>query len=72
MKAKDKYPDLVPQLRQERFQIAIIEELTQINDKLDKLVSLKEPVIESKPEAPKKTTTRKTTRKVTTKEDEVR
>ena len=72
MKAKDKYPDLVPQLRQERFQIAIIEELTQINDKLDKLVSLKEPVIESKPEAPKKTTTRKTTRKVATKEDEVR
>ena len=72
MKAKDKYPDLVPQLRQERFQIAIIEELTQINEKLNKLVSPKEPVIESKPEAPKKTTTKKTTKKVATKQDEVK
>ena len=68
----EKYPDLVPQLRQERFWIAIIEELSQINDKLDKLVNPKDVMVESKPEAPKKTATRKTTRKVATKEDEVR
>ena len=68
----EKYPDLVPQLRQERFWIAIIEELTQINEKLNKLVNPKESVVESKPEAPKKTTTRKTTKKVATKQDEVR
>lgn len=68
----EKYPDLVPQLRQERFWIAIIEELTQINEKLNKLVSPKEPVIESKSETPKKTTTKKTTKKVATKQDEVK
>lgn len=36
-----KYPDLIPQLRQERFQVAIIQELIEINKKLDKLVSQK-------------------------------
>ncbi len=68
----EKYPDLVPQLRQERFWIAIIEELTQINDKLDKLVNPKEVMVKSKSETPKKTATEKTTKKVATKEDEVK
>jgi hypothetical protein len=36
----EKYPDLTPQLRQERFQVAIIKELIELNNKIDKLIKM--------------------------------
>lgn len=60
--SKSKYPDLVPQLRQERFQMAIIEELVEINKKLEKLTSTTATeTIKPVPTTTKKTTTKKRT-----------
>lgn len=80
----EKYPDLTPQLRQERFQVAIIKELIELNNKIDKLIkmfTISEPVKainttktekpkteQKKTVAKKSTTTRKSTPK---KKDEV-
>ena len=80
----EKYPDLIPQLRQERFQVAIIKELIELNNKIDKLIKMfttsepvkttnttktKKPKTEQKKTVDKKpATTRKSTPK---KKDEV-
>ncbi len=73
----EKYPDLTPQLRQERFQVAIIKELVELNNKIDKLIKVyttSEPVKATnttktkKPKTEQPTTTKKSTPK---KKDEV-
>lgn len=73
----EKYPDLTPQLRQERFQVAIIKELIELNNKIDKLIKMSttsEPVKTTnttktkKPKTKQPATTKKSTPK---KKDEV-
>lgn len=73
----EKYPDLTPQLRQERFQVAIIKELIELNNKIDKLIKMSttsEPVKATnttktkKPKTEQPATTKKSTPK---KKDEV-
>ena len=73
----EKYPDLTPQLRQERFQVAIIKELIELNNKIDKLIKMSttsEPVKTTNTTKTKKSKTEQpaTTRKSTPKKkDEV-
>jgi hypothetical protein len=53
---KKRYPDLIPQLRAERFTMALLEQLIEINEKLNTLVKKDTSNVQSNQEtAPKKT-----------------